>query len=466
MQTKDNFLQRLATNESISLFKEGPIWMPDPFELAHNVAHNMTKDGLRNLKEEFENALRSCLCDPEEDAVKVDHAVAEESGTDAVQSEHQPAHVISTDDARAEKLGVVPHHSRARFDRINLLTLLKTKNVVTGTEKQKKSKLKFVFDIYGCSTERGEDLCRRCVTVIHKILKDDLQMQCSFEYDWRNGEKMTSIAPSGHVDPSRLICCKKDSLSKEVVRKTGNGAQNAFLATGPKCGAASVVTGDVNPAKKAEKVTAEEDETSMKRLFQDGDDVAEPPRKMHRFADDREIFRQYKELETAKGEAFDCIKITATAWTNTWTNRRQQKRMLDVPKNAKGAEDQDVKRDTTLPSSLETVPHIVTDPAYVDLSSENRVEMFQEGSSILSLQTTDLQQGSSSEAMINMPSSRGNTSSSKPVCVTEVKVEAGQYVDTTPKCRIAVKLVAAEKLNSYHSLFAFFKKTVLHEMRR
>ena len=444
-QRKEYFLKQLENIQMQDSFKDGPIWMPDPFELTHNVAHNMTDAGLEALKMELRTALAAILSDIRENDVDGNRE------TNTEDTFINPLHC-------KEDSVLIGNNKTTKYDKINLLNLLQPKAAGVSTKKRRRSTVKFIFDAYGSRLESSEAVCRRCATIVLKLLKYDLKMQCSHEYKYRLGIKTSTAVSSKQAScaGTHLNVREADRLSfEEADRRIGT--KDVSITLGPMNHSISPETGINMDAALTIEIDKGSDTVTMKRLRSSNDEIKEPPPKMNRLSKEHDVTKD-GDLQLENGADLDSVVITVTAWLNTWTKRRQQRRMLDTLKETSTMEEEDHK--------TENAPSITSDS--VTSQQSGRSNSIYAGlltvKSVDDIKQFNTKVSTGSQAHLQS-FSRGHKLN-KHVFVAEVKVGVFEDITTDPRCRIVVRLVEAADLNAFHSFFAFFKKAVLQEMGR
>ena len=480
-QKKEDFSKHLEKIGKKDLFKVGAIWMPDPFELTHNIAHNMTKEGLENLINELESALNVFASNDID--CKNDVCFISSRPNNSKQELQVRADESSVSGTNRKVEGGLILDSKTigenKFEQTALLTLLKPKETALHGKKRNHPKVKFVFDVYGFSYESPTVVCRRCARVALKILKHDLNIRCSYEVEAKQNVNPSSTSVSqgsiadciSHSGVSAMLCQKGVSVPKYPEVESGN--MEASLKESDKRlvneeniknhkGQESSGNSELDLEKNKSKLSELKATTPMKRLG--SRDISESPRKVQRLMKESDGgMGDFTELDfDAK---FESVALTIAAWENTWTNRRQHRRMINSGKESATVKTKDVGVEKVeVPSqSSETSPSYeqnVLDNSFMSLDpvAEKYLEKHLESSLSSSVFDSDLQpKAKRTLACDSVPG--------KPVFLAEIRFTVTERSSSNPKCRIIVKLIETKKLNEFHTFFAFFKKTILQEMK-
>lgn len=459
MLTKKHFIGQLETLEMKKSFKDGPVWIPDPFELTHNVGHNMTEQGLESLKTQFKSALilmRSCT------QTVTSETMALAGNSETHEQDDYEASKVSVVHARENETALVPdvNDCTTKVDNVNLLLLLKPNKAKPSIDGRKRSKVKFSFNVYDPSLKSGEDICQRCAAVTLQVLRCDLKMRCivtckekdmdrkcsSVSLNLENrvsGNDLTATSSSGCKDLE-----KGHDLGTEIGFKHNVIAKDSSTSTTDKYRARVPIEPSMDGLGDA---------APRKRSFSGDDDATEHPAKSRRLSSDEndadETHAEDCELPKANLES---VTITATAWDNTWTNRRKQRRILDSLKKSDGTQGIDTKDDAFV--SFKSTPGIPVKRL------RDRDDIDREGSLTITsgpiLSNTVMQPLLPLEKLDEM----SNDARRNPTCVAEIMIAKNKDFNKGPYCRVTVKMIEGETINSFHSFFAFFKKTVLQEL--
>ena len=441
-----------------NLFKNGPIWMPDPFELTHNIAHNLTEEGLKNLAKELRSARDIFMS-------SIEHG--------DIESNFTPSSQYSTSLTHHGNMLPSSKNGEDEFEGVNLLNLFRPMETRVNSKRQKRPKLKFPFYVNGCQGETSEAVCSRCATVVYEILAYDLKMQCSYRIEQKRSDRSANNILSDQKSASivskndeRLSCkdacinVDADSLLEDPSERSEN-EDNICLAN--TSGDSSVIR-EYEVDKDMSVRKSLKDTATMKRSRSPDIDIAEPPLKAQHLSESSNK-RKANLFGSQYGADLECIIFTVTAWANTWTNRRQQRRMLDSLKCAAVSKAKNVCEGGAEVANQLT-EYTSSHPSNVSVASSIKEKSVNESSEDVIEESwrnyllgTDLQSGArdslSSDAVLN-----------KSIFVAEIKVTINEHLTSSARCKVVVKLIESEKLSAFHSFFAFFKKTVLQEMKQ
>ena len=481
-QEKEDFSKHLEKIGKKESFKDGAIWMPDPFELTHNIAHNMTKEGLENLINELESALDVFVSND----IDCKHNIRcrDTSGhSNSKQNLQNGDDESSVSNTNGKLEGGLIFDSKTigknKFEQVGLMNLLKPKEIGVHGKKRNHLKVKFVFDVYGYSYESPSVVCRRCASVALKILKHDLNIQCSYRVKAKQDVDPSSTSVSlgsiadciSHSGVSAMLCQKEVSVPKcpemdscnmeDSLKESDKRIENEEgLKTHER--RESSANSDLDLEKNSSELSNLKVITPMKRSG--SRDISERPRKVqHLMKESDGGMGDFNELEI--GATFESVELTITAWENTWTYRRQQRRMIDsrkgsttVKTNVVIVENEEVASQLSeaSPSYKQNVPNssfMYREPY------EKNVEKSLESSLNGFVFDTDLQPTVKETLACD-------TVPGKPVFLAEIRFTVNERSISDPRCRIVVRLIESEKLSEFHTFFAFFKKAILQEMKR
>lgn len=508
LQTRSQFLETLEKDDLHTYFKAGAVCMPDPFELTHNIAQNITTNGLDNFKNELQNALIVMGVKNQEHNNKGDCEQCANGGQDVCKDQ-----VLTV------------------YDKIDLCKLLEPKKVVSSRDKRKRAKIKYVFDVYGDEETSAGDLFRHCASVAVKILRYDLKMQCIINYclekesnSGNYGNKsndvccpgaMSSLGKSNdnvdetlknmlgkphlnykvqEIDEMSNFHGKMTSVSREIVPQhfTANRSDllNEQKSTNPILNSPCLLASAFRESDTSGSHLCHDlqEKASRKRPLSaiSTDDISEPLTKISRKVtpldsnsgaagqvmkncqssnECKPVLNDCESLEISKD--FNLVQIQATAWANTWTKRRQQRRMLDALRERPERLDDAANgaTDTTKPSNFierEADSSSACSLSAVMLSKlHTDIEMPTFTSSFESISVDDSNPDSQS---FNFEVNSAN--SGRPAVVAAIEITKFGDSGKEPRCRFVVKLKDADKVNAFHTFFAFFKKEVLSKMKR
>ena len=493
-QRRKGFSKHLENSGMKNLFRDGPIWMPDPFELTHNIAHNISDEGLKNLTLELRNALDVFMSSNEDCDTKSDCMSSRQSRKEHTQQETYRSSISSsTKRVTVELISGGNSTGKDKYEAINLLNLLKAKEVKRNTRKQKQPKVKFVFYVYGLPWETSKAVCKRCATVVYEILKYDLKMQCSYEHGEnhnlnpvifsgqsslhanteakstvllkeRNQPKEASVVPRDCDSPTFNDASSSVEIKNGGFLKVSNERNKIGDKTNTGVSKDSAVISEYGITKGIPVEPMIKNVAPLKRSGSEEIGTAAPPLKSQCVMEERN--EQKDDFAGSQTEEnFGSFVLTVTAWANTWTNRRQQRRMLDSQKWTVMMKTNDLYEEVHGPSYLsEATP---SHPSNVSVAHSISAESVagstmgnvEESSQNTSFLGTDLQSGARNLLVSDI-------FLKKPVFIAKIKVTVNEQCLSETRCRVVVKLVEADKLSAFHSFFAFFKKTVLNEMKR
>ena len=503
-------MKMLEKDDLHTYFKVGAVYMPDPFELTHNVAQNITINGLENFKKELQNAL----------------VVMGIKNPESNDKEDFEQHAGGDQD-------ICKHEVVTVYDQIDLCKLLEAKKAVSSKDKKKRAKVKYVFDVYGAEETSAEDLFRHCAIAAVKILRYDLKMQCSINYclekesdsgnctNKSNGGNDVSYSgvvssvpkSTGIVNetPKKILgkphlndkapevdqMCNfhenGTSVSREVV--TQHFAVNSSDLLNEQKNINPIPNSHLSISDCNESDTSgthscfdSQEKSSRKRLLSaiSTDDISEPLTKVPRLAipfessneEAKRVMQQCPISNECKPVLNDCeslqiskdfnmVQIQATAWANTWTKRRQQRRMLEALKEKpeRSGDATDGAIDATKPSNFiekEAATSSVCSPSTTMLSKPHTdIEIPTVTSSFDSMSVDDSNSGAQSFSF-----EADNSNSSKPVVVAAIEITNFGDSGNEPRSRFVVRLKDADKVNTFHTFFAFFKKEIISATKR
>ncbi len=449
--TQTSFKQQLTASGIDYAFKEGPVCIVDPFELTHNIAQNINEEGLENFLSEIKDSL-SILKRP------VQYNDANGGNTNSEHNLIQKTCPISTPD---------------------FIKLFAPKENVKEGKKKRKTKLKYVFDVYHGDAFSFNDSFKKCCDVILQIMEEDLRMHCKICYDDGRYEIIRNERENVEQAVPNVVAVEANQGEKDAQQSLEDDPSAS------KCDSSLHHT-SVSAA------------TGRKRMLVDGGCSEQPARKTAKIS---------PKLSVSPSSS---VQIHATAWANTWTHRRHQRRLINVLKSDK-ADVVGVVGDT--PSPTTTSSGVLVSTSQTSSGTSSSVQKVVNGNieiltanpraSEMSCQTLPVAQSTNEElAMSDITSGTsipvksdirkkndepaahqvGPMESDSEQVVTSSNNETLTSVDCGPIitadikitksstekqcCRISVQMVEARNLNSFHTFFAFFKKQVILKFKQ
>ena len=503
-------MKMLEKDDLHTYFKVGAVCMPDPFELTHNVAQNITINGLETFKKELQNALVVM-------GIK----------------NHEGSHKEDCEQRASGDHDVCKDQILTVYDQIDLCKLLEPNSAASSRNKQKRAKVKYVFDVYGSEETSAEDLFWHCTSVAVRLLMYDLKMQCSINYclekesdsgnctnksnsgnDVRCSGVVSSVATSsGIVDEVPKKMLEKPHLNDkapevDIISNFHGHVTSVSRIVVPQHFAVNSSDllneqKNINPMPNSHLSTSycnesdtsgsrscfdSQEKSSRKRLLSaiSTDNILEPLTKLPRLVIPfesstevaRQVMQQYpisnefkpvlNDCETLQiSKDFNMVQIQATAWANTWTKRRQQRRMLEAlkekPERSDDATDGIV--DASKPSNFiekGAASSSVCSPSTIMLSKlHTDIKIPTVTSSFDSMSVDDSNSGA-----LSFSFEADNSNPSRPVVVAAIEITKFGGSGNEPRSRFVVRLRDADKVNTFHTFFAFFKKEIISVTKR
>eukprot|EP00794_Sanderia_malayensis_P003353 gene3353-3842_t len=357
-------------------FKYGPVCIIDPFELSHNVAQNITKDGLENFKAELKNAISI-----------LQRTFSSNNGND----------------------------NTVENPKCDLRDLFEVKR--TKKDGRKKRKIRCLFDVYADMEESTtcKDISMNCKDVVLGVLQDDLKFQCKINDEDDAMNTVIDIQATG----SNMSLEKEESVEGTL----------------------------------QETVLAASQEAVRKRKIQEDEigELNQPAKKLSKIS--KELDTSIVQNSTSTNQT--SVQIYATAWANTWTHRRQQRRILE------GLKDGQIRSDTSLPVSVAASQCTSADSGvFVPNESDAKQAMNTSSASMEGIESKDTNETPASSSRVD---NKDTIVAKGPVIRCEIKIFRATADES--RCRIAVEMKEARCLNDFHTFFAFFKKQIVHKLK-